>query len=113
MSDDSGVKSDMSVALDIKALSQRIRDLELFPEMGFRAEFSAISDDMRSTASALASHNRELAKELESIAEDMIECCAGDRWDRDDFRDAVISDLEEFLRRMSTKEQISTKEGNS
>ena len=113
MSNDTTVKSDMSIALDIKALSQRIRDLELFPEMGFRAEFSAISDDMRSTASALASHNLELAKELESIAEDMTECCAGDRWDRDDFRDAVISDLEEFLRRMPIKERFSTQEGNS
>ena len=36
MSNDTTVKSDMSVALDIKALSQRIRDLELFPEMGFQ-----------------------------------------------------------------------------
>ena len=104
MSNDTTVKSEASVVLDIKALAQRIRDVDIFPGMTFAGEFSVISNDMRSVTSDLASHNRQWAHQLESIAEDMAECgCAGDHWDRGDSRDAVISDLEELLRRMSTK----------
>ena len=74
MSDDTTVKNDLSIVLDVQALIQRLRDLELYPAMDFRAEFLAITDDMRSAGSALASQNPELASELESIAEDMAQC---------------------------------------
>ena len=114
MSNDTTVKSEASVVLDIKALAQRIRDLDIFPGMTFAGEFSVISNDMRSVTSDLASHNRQWAHQLESIAEDMAECgCAGDHWDRGDSRDAVNQRLGRTATPHVNQEHTSKRQRNS
>ena len=82
------------LAADLDALMQRVRDLELFTGVDFWVEVRVIASDVKETADAVARHSDSLADELRAIADDMVGWAGGDdHWDRDDFRNAVLSDI--------------------
>ena len=90
-----------ALAADLDALMQRVRDLELFTGVDFWAEVTAIASDAEETAGAVARHSDPLADELRAIADDMAGWGGGDdHWDRDDFRNAALSDIGDIADRL-------------
>ena len=83
------------LAADLDAAMQRVRDLELFTSADFWDEIAAVAADIIETADRAARHSGDLADELRIVAADM-KAWGGedDHWDRDDFKDAAIKDIE-------------------